>query len=298
MYECIQAAENTYYIASPVNMGIYVDRRSGEPEAWIIDTGLDPRIGKKIVRQIREHGWKPKAIINTHCHADHIGANAWLQKEFSIPIYSSGLDCVFIENTILSAMALWGGYPPKALQTMPFTAQNSKVLDIADADLPEGFEIIPLSGHSLYMFGIRTPDNVIFTADELCSPYIFEKYGISFNYYVEGYFKSLDEAEKLQAKLFIPAHGEPFENIRELVDINRRAVLETRENILAALSTPRSFDMLLQELFNRYGMNLTFSQYSVIGSTVRSYLAWLYDEGKIEPLVQDNILYWQTKITA
>lgn len=295
MYECIQVAENTYYIASPVNMGIYVDRRNGEAQAWIIDTGLDPRIGKKIIRQIHEHGWKPKAVINTHCHADHIGANAWLQKEFNLPVYSNGLDCVFIENTILSAMALWGAYPPKALQTMPFSAQDSKVQDIREADLPPGFEIIPFSGHSLYMFGVRTPDDIVFTADELCSPYIFEKYGISFNYHVEGYFNSLEKAEKLQAKLFIPAHGEPFENIKELTEINRRAVLKTRENILAICKTPHSFDMLLQALFNHHNVSLTFSQYNVIGSTVRSYLAWLYDEGKIEPAVQDNILYWQTK---
>ena len=112
MYECIQVAENTYYIASPVNVGLYIEKG----EAWIIDTGIDPRVGKKIVRRLEENNWKPKAIINTHCHVDHVGANAWLQKEFNIPVYSNGMDCYFIEHTILSAMALWGAFPPKALQ--------------------------------------------------------------------------------------------------------------------------------------------------------------------------------------
>lgn len=41
MYECIQVAENTYYIASPSNTGLYVENG----EAWIIDTGID-KIGR------------------------------------------------------------------------------------------------------------------------------------------------------------------------------------------------------------------------------------------------------------
>lgn len=104
MYECIQVAENTYYIASPSNTGLYVENG----EAWIIDTGIDARAGKKIAKRLEENNWKPKAVINTHCHADHIGANAWLQKQFDIPVYANGMDCMFIENTLLSSMALWG----------------------------------------------------------------------------------------------------------------------------------------------------------------------------------------------
>ncbi len=142
MYECIQVAENTYYIASPSNTGLYVENG----EAWIIDTGIDARAGKKIAKRLEENNWKPKAVINTHCHADHIGANAWLQKQFDIPVYANGMDCMFIENTLLSSMALWGAYPPRALQGVFFTAENSKVTPIQNAPLPQGFEIIPFPG--------------------------------------------------------------------------------------------------------------------------------------------------------
>lgn len=292
MYECIQLAENTYYIASPVNVGLYIE----EGEAWIIDTGIDPRVGKKIVKRLEENNWKPKAIINTHCHVDHVGANAWLQKEFNIPVYSNGMDCYFIEHTILSAMALWGAFPPKALQGTLFTAQDStNVQNIYDAPLPQGFEVIPFSGHSLYMFGLRTPDNIVFTADELCSPHILNKYKIAYNYCMELYYKSLEDAEKLEAKLFVPAHGEPFTDIREYTAINRRAVLEVQNLIVERCKEPQSFDMLLQYIFNHYDLSMTLAQNAIVGSTIRSYLSWLHNEEVLETVIQDNMLYWKTK---
>lgn len=292
MFECIQVGENTYYIANPVNVGLYVENG----EAWIIDTGIDARVGKKIVQRLNENGWKPKAIINTHCHVDHVGANAWLQKEFNIPIYSNGMDCYFIENTILSSMALWGAFPPRLLQGTLFTSSDSKnVQSIYDAPLPNGFEIIPFSGHSLYMFGLRTPDDIVFTADELCNAQILEKYKIAFNYCVELYYKSLEDAEKLTAKLFVPAHGEPFTDIKEYVAINRKAVLQVHSLILETCRAPQNFDMLMQHIFNHYGLTLTFAQYAIVGSTIRSYLSWLLNDELIEPIIENNMLYWQTK---
>lgn len=292
MFECIQVGENTYYIANPVNVGLYVENG----EAWIIDTGIDARVGKKIVQRLNENGWKPKAIINTHCHVDHVGANAWLQKEFNIPIYSNGMDCYFIENTILSSMALWGAFPPRLLQGTLFTSSDSKnVQSIYDAPLPKGFEIIPFSGHSLYMFGLRTPDDIVFTGDELCNAQILEKYKIAFNYCVELYYKSLEDAEKLTAKLFVPAHGEPFTDIKEYVAINRKAVLQVHSLILETCQTPQHFDMLMQHIFNHYGLTLTFAQYAIVGSTIRSYLSWLLNDELIEPIIENNMLYWQTK---
>lgn len=292
MFECVQVGENTYYIANPVNVGLYIENG----EAWIIDTGIDARVGKKIIQRLNEHNWKPKAIINTHCHVDHVGANAWLQKEYNIPIYSNGMDRYFIEHTVLSAMALWGAFPPKALQGTLFTAEDSKnVQNIYDAPLPKGFEIIPFSGHSLYMFGVRTPDNIVFTADEFCNAAILDKYKIAYNYCVELYYKSLEEAEKLEAKLFVPAHGEPFTDIKQYAAMNRKAVLEVHRLILEQCRTPQSFDMLLQCILNHYKMNVSFAQHVIVGSTIRSYLSWLLNDELIEPVIENNMLYWQTK---
>ena len=40
---------------------------------------------------------------------------------------------------------------------------------------------------------------------------------------------------------------------------------------------------------------MNFEQYVLVGSTVRSYLAWLKDTEKLEARFQDNMLLWQKK---
>ena len=45
-------------------------------------------------------------------------------------------------------------------------------------------------------------------------------------------------------------------------------------------------------MFNGYGLTMNFEQYVLVGSTVRSYLSWLKDTGKLAAEFQDNMLLW------
>ena len=38
---------------------------------------------------------------------------------------------------------------------------------------------------------------------------------------------------------------------------------------------------------------MTFEQYVLVGSTVKSYLAWLKDTGRLTALFEDNRLLWR-----
>lgn len=42
-----------------------------------------------------------------------------------------------------------------------------------------------------------------------------------------------------------------------------------------------------------YGLVMNFEQYVWVGSTVRSYLAWLKDSGRLAAQFVDNMLLWQ-----
>ena len=53
------------------------------------------------------------------------------------------------------------------------------------------------------------------------------------------------------------------------------------------------FEQLLQRLFDRYGLSMSYEQYVLVGSTVRSYLAWLKDTGRVEGLIENNMLLWR-----
>ena len=57
---------------------------------------------------------------------------------------------------------------------------------------------------------------------------------------------------------------------------------------------PLAFEEILQKLFDHYGLTLTFEQYALVGSTVRSYLAWLHDSGRLTVEISDNMLRFRT----
>ncbi len=46
-------------------------------------------------------------------------------------------------------------------------------------------------------------------------------------------------------------------------------------------------------MFDRYGLTMNFEQYALVGSTVRSYLTWLKEAGRLQAEFVDNRLLFQ-----
>lgn len=46
--------------------------------------------------------------------------------------------------------------------------------------------------------------------------------------------------------------------------------------------------------FTRYGLTMNFEQYALIGSTVRSYLTWLKEAGRLQTEFVENRLLFHT----
>ena len=93
--------------------------------------------------------------------------------------------------------------------------------------------------------------------------------------------------------MFVPAHAEASADIRELVRCNRDKVQSIAERILSICEKQLNFEVILQEVFKGYGLSMNFEQYVLVGSTVRSYLSWLKDTGKLATTFQDSMLLWQ-----
>jgi len=289
VYELCKAGENSYYLECPAKIGICL---TGKEEVCLIDSGNDKDAGKK-VRQILEHnGWSLKKILNTHSHADHIGGNHYLQGQTGCKIYAPGMEKDFINHPIMEPTFLYGGYPPKDLKHKFLMAQESEAELLTQEILPEGMSILDIPGHSYDMAGFRTSDDVVFLADCLSSKDTLEKYQISFLTDVAAYLSTLEMVKTLKAKLFIPAHAAAAEDIVPLAQLNIDKVNEIAEQILHLCQEPRSFEMILQMLFQSYGLTMNFEQYVLVGSTVRSYLAWLKDTGKIDVSFEQAIPLW------
>ncbi|MBO5149447.1 MAG: MBL fold metallo-hydrolase [Anaerotignum sp.] len=295
MYELVQVAENTYYINSPSKIGVY---RVSDDDVWLIDSGNDKDAGRKIQKILDAQSWKLTAIINPHSNADHDGGNTLLQNRLNCAVYSTPMENIVVENPILEPTFLYGGYPFKKLRSKFLMATPSKAQDIATAKLPEGMEYFRLPGHFWDMIGVKTPDDVYFLADCIFGENTVNKYHISFFYDIAAQFETLDMVEKLEGKLFIPAHAEPMEDIKPLVKLNRDKSLEILNVLLELCKEPMHFELILKKVFEHYALTMDHAQYVLVGSTIRSYLAYLCDNGKVENYVEDNMLLWKTVTEA
>ena len=290
MYELIQVLNNTYYINCPAKIGLYLD---GDKDVYLIDSGNDKEAGRKVRQILDKNGWTLRAILCTHSHADHIGGCKYLQAQTGCKVYAPGVERDFTRHTLLEPALLYGGFPPKALRHKFLMAQESDADELASAELPEGFEIIPLPGHCFEMVGFRTPDNVVFLADCLSSRATLEKYRIGFIYDVQAYLDTLEKVKSLSGAFFVPAHAEACEDVSELAQYNIDTVNEIAGRIKSICTQPVNFEALLKRLFDEYALELSFEQYALVGSTVKSYLAWLMDKGQLKAKCESNLLLWE-----
>jgi glyoxylase-like metal-dependent hydrolase (beta-lactamase superfamily II) len=293
MYECISLLGNTWYFPSHANIGLV---KTNDNDVVLIDSGSDKEAAKKVFSTLQAKGWRLTMIVNTHSNADHIGGNAFFYEKTHCRIAATGLEAALIEYPILEPSFLFGGFPHSPLRSKFLMAQPSVVTDIVQqGEIPgTALQAIRLPGHFLDMIGVRTQDGVFFVADSLFKKEILDKYKIPFIYDVKSFLETLSLVEQTSANLFVPSHADPTSDIRPLVHLNRSTVQELCERIVGHCVSPINFESLLKKLFDDYALTLDLTQYVLAGSTIKSFLSYLYEERRIESLFSENTLLWRS----
>ena len=286
--ELIQVGKNTYYLDNPTNIGIYL---VNDKDVYLIDSGNSKDTGKKILKILNEHNWNVVGIINTHSHADHIGGNNVIQNRTNCKIFNNNIENSFVNNPILEPSLIYGGYPFKDLLNRTLLAKetNSTLLNNSSINL---FDVIELKGHSYNMIGLKTKDNIYFLGDSLFSEETINKYHIFYIYNVKEFLNTLYKLNNLDGDLYILSHCKPTKDLKELIKINKDKVVEIINKIYNLCSNKITFEDILQKIFIDYNINMNENQYLLIGSTIKAYLSYLYDEGKISYTFIDNKMYW------
>ncbi|GAA0237926.1 MBL fold metallo-hydrolase [Metaclostridioides mangenotii] len=278
---------NTYYIPLPTIVGVYVDNG----DAILVDSGNNKDTSRKILRLLEENNLKVKLIINTHSNADHIGGNSYFKNQTNCEVATTKLESYFTEDPILESSFLYGGNPSKALRNKFLLAKESKVDHIIEADgkiLDTDFEAISLPGHYFEMIGIRTPDDVVFIGDSLMPQNIIEKYHLFYLLDIESQFKTLDKLEDLEASYYVPSHYVHMEDIKDLINVNREKMNEILNNIEDICVDPLTIDGVLARVCKLYSIKLDANQYVLLGSTIRSYITYLYENNRVEYIFEEG----------
>lgn len=75
-------------------------------ECAIVDPGAE---AEEIFRMVAHKGLKPKVILNTHGHIDHIGANKDVKERFGIPLCIHSADSSMLGSVLQSEMGIFLG---------------------------------------------------------------------------------------------------------------------------------------------------------------------------------------------
>ena len=293
MYELIKVSDCTYYIDCPARMGVFV-RENGE--ALLIDSGNDKDAGKKAKRIVEGEGWTLKGVLTTHSHADHIGGCNYLQTQTGCKVFASPMEGAFAVHTTLMPISLYGGNPHKEIRHKDMIAKSCVVPGFDDPDFPAEIQVLDLSGHAPGQVGYQLPDGSVFLADVLCTKQTLDKYAIVYLYDVAAHLESLERVAELQLPedaMFIPAHCPVAADVSELTAYNKEKILEIADFLMNACEEPKTLEQLLAMAFDHYDLKMNFAQHELIGSTIRSYLTYLEQQGKVQIILDNNYLLYK-----
>lgn len=175
----------------------YLVYRQENPKCLVVDPGAEP---EKIFHIIAENKLEPAAIINTHGHVDHVGANKDIKDRFDIPLYIHESDSQILRSVLQSGFAMVLG--AKSSPPADIFMKDGDQLDIGGIRL----RVIHTPGHSpgsICLFG----DGVLLSGDTLFCR------GVGRTDFPGGSWEELDRS--LKEKIYIlpddtvvfPGHG-------------------------------------------------------------------------------------------
>ncbi|NQV04387.1 MAG: MBL fold metallo-hydrolase [Candidatus Omnitrophica bacterium] len=140
-------------IVGMMEANCYIVGEESTKEVFIVDPGGDY---KKIKKIIDADGLRPQAVINTHGHGDHIGADG----EFGLPVWIHRLDAEFLQDPSKNLSGAFGFL----LKTKKATRllEDGDILKIGQHSL----EVIHTPGHTPGSICLKG-EGVVFTGDTL-----------------------------------------------------------------------------------------------------------------------------------
>jgi len=293
-------AGNTFWIPGPTNVGVFVFK---DKYTLLIDSGDNNQDARLYASILGQAELNIKYIINTHEHHDHWGGNHYLREQYPGSVfYASEQTALFIENSFLFPLYIYGGNPPPSLVRGVGGTRSAYIDHRLESGTmrinDEKFDIIPLPGHSLGQTGIATRERVCFLGGALFSPEILDKYGFPFLLDVAQQYQTMNRILDLPYDLFVLGHAERIytaDQIPGLVELNRSRLDHCMELLLDLLQQPKTREELLEEVIILEDLEPDFHEYCLLHSTIGGMISHLMLNSGLALQLENGKAYYYQK---
>lgn len=277
MFKLVSCAENTYYLKSFANVGVY---DLGDGNAVLIDSGDHKKSVHDLNKELERLNLCVKTIVNTHSHIDHITGNKFFKEKYNCDIYASSIEQFLTSEPNIEGTFYFSGIPIRRLPDGRLSDKGTSVKLLENGSLPHGFETVSLPGHNFNMIGVKTPDDVWFLGDAVLAKETFEFYKIPFFLDINKSIETAKAVKNLKGKLFVPAHAAPCEDISDLADYNAEK-LRQMKNYFFEICNGRSLEEIIEKADCDLSLNLNPDKYAKVSLVVRGFMQALLEDKKI-----------------
>ena len=251
---------------------------------------VDPGHGRKRVKQLRRlleeaAGGRDPVVVLTHHHSDHL---ALLYQGFEPPlVLAPQLDLPMVWDPLERTRATFG-IPMDSGPLLLFDARGvpgARPLEEYKGGLP--VEPLATPGHTAGHTAYIAEGGIVYAGDSLFGPRVLDNYAVPYHAYPCRALESLDKLAGLAGDhTLVPGHGPPARgrDAEELVEANRRRIMEAKRLVEEALREPRTPGSLAVELAKRYARDPGRPGLLLLVETaVRGYLGCMAD--RLEAIV-------------
>jgi ribonuclease/clavin/mitogillin len=212
-------------------------------------------------RALPSSGRVPKAIVLTHHHVDHVGGVEVLSRELGLPVWAHAETASRVETPVARMLS------------------DGDVIDLAGPD-PARWLILHTPGHApghLCFYEVRegalvVGDMVASVGTILIAPGDGD---------MKVYLEQLGRLAALDARLALPAHGEPIEQPTALFRHYVAHRLMRENKVLAAVAQGGVDGSCLDELLSRAYYDVPETTWPIAALSLQTHLAKLAEEGRV-----------------
>ncbi len=260
----------------------------------MVDLGFDEKRGRETIRYFEEkHGVREFTLVFTHAHPDHIGAATNLSHEKLI----HRRELSIAESSVLRETLIYGARAPRRLFSIK--SNNIGVDKVFEWGEKIGLlETIALPGHSIGHTGFTTGD-IVYVGDSVFGQRLLDRIGVPFHPDHRSSIESMKKILELARSDYtlVVSHGPVARKNKaiELIEANINRLEELEKRILDLLEKPLDTMRISYKLTKTYTENPSIEQVFLNEVTVKSIISWLYDEGLIEPIIENERIAWTRK---